>query len=1699
MKRTLHLMFIMTLLLCNINLFAQEDDVYQVSLGTGTTTDNSTPFIPKHIFSWCETIYPGTEIGGACTINAISYHSTATENSESSLLLKKLDVYMAVTPKDAFKSQIDWTSSENLIKVYSGENVVIGDTPWEKINLDLPFYYNGNDNLVVVVAKEAASFKWDCNWYYTKDNTDLTCTLYYGNDVTESIASRPPTTANLGNRMTYKANIILDVVYGEVSSPISVSPNPIDLGYRPIASWTRPAQVEFSTDAKTAYIFDIESSTPSFVVSTFQAPAEVSKENPFSVAVKLSNTNVVGEFNGTLNVKSNYATDEIALKATTYVPVNSDVWEKAEVVTSYPYSHTPDFDNIYDNYYLPGEAQDGPDAVYKLTLEEPATLAVGVNGENAKMALYASDFNGKGGPDVDNYYGAAVDPNKPSEPEFPEESLPELQGNSFSYNFDDGSLEAWKTLDADGDSFNWGITTDGSFNAGDAKCLYSLSYSSVMFSKLTPDNYIFTKGSYTIDRNSVLEFDVKAVDPDNFRDETYAVVVSVDGKDFETIAKETCTDAEWHHKTISLADYAGQDVVIGFRHFEAGTKSYAILIDNAVLTPGRGVRFNKTEKYTVPAGTYYLAVSATERFSVNINATTENGFNPITEVLAQEIDDNSIELKWSWDFITKGIELLNNKSLNRNREEKNNATVLGYNVYRRNTTDATEPKLIAENLTDTSYLDNTWNTASMGLYQWGVSVIYDNNGANYETPVAYSNTIGKDMFTTFDLIVTTENAASPAGTKVAFYNVYEPSFKYETTLDETGKCHWDSFRRGTYRYSMSLEGYKPGPQNELLEVWDESKLEYTFEEIFVLGDLFVSSTGWAMWKPNWGGDIPETFTVWLDGEVVAEVWDYYYQFDVTNLVEGQEYTAKVYDMEYTWTYIPCDELVQATNLEVEAYGKEITVNWTLPVQGYEAVPSEFKFDFESGTLNGWVAIDADGDGYGWYNSKEYSQSESGYQSWYSAISHSSMDVNALTPDNYLTTIKKYHITENSKLNFNVSAEKKKYSQEHYGIAISTNTNYNVGDFKTIFEETLPDDDNSSSFHGQWYSRTVDLSEYAGQDVYIAFRHFNCTNQFWINIDDVKLTTEKDRKESGEWLTYEEGNNNEAMGLQGGIPFYWAVMFPAADLQQYAGRALTKVSIHDVTAHDGRFMIYLGGDKAPGTLIHTQEYKTTGSQDYVEFELANSVDITGGQNLWVVFNNYNNQKVASACIGPTNPNGRWFSFDGKEWVDILNYAGLNLTWRVRAYVENEPIPNATDLEVLGAMLYRDGKLLTYEPNTREKFVETLPEYGEYEYSLRVVYGGEEETYYAMSCPQNITLNHEIKCKAPKNLYGSSNIIDGKIGTLLEWPYTLHGSEWLYYDDGKVDGALGLGGAPVYWAVMFTPEDLEFYHGTLLTKVALYDNELHDGRFNIYYGGDDAPDMLIHSQAYECTGSKDIVEFELTAPIPVDATTNLWVVFNNNNGNYPAAISKDTGNKNGRWMSTDGETWADIGSVPDLAGTFMIRAFVTSEYRGETVALGQDRNEEASFSHYNVYRGTSMNNLKLIAQPTVGYYFDEIEKGTYYYQVTATYYEGDVVCESDYANSYLMPEDNYIMVEVTAIDEDGVSVVMIYPNPTNSNLNITAEGLKHITVFNALGQVMYDNGTNSDNEIINMSRYDAGIYMVRIVTENGMLVRRVSVVK
>jgi len=73
------------------------------------------------------------------------------------------------------------------------------------------------------------------------------------------------------------------------------------------------------------------------------------------------------------------------------------------------------------------------------------------------------------------------------------------------------------------------------------------------------------------------------------------------------------------------------------------------------------------------------------------------------------------------------------------------------------------------------------------------------------------------------------------------------------------------------------------------------------------------------------------------------------------------------------------------------------------------------------------------------------------------------------------------------------------------------------------------------------------------------------------------------------------------------------------------------------------------------------------------------------------------------------------------------------------------------------------------------------------------------------------------------------------------------------------------------------------------------------------------------------------------------------------------------------------------------------------------------------------------------------------------------------------------------------------VSVYPNPTSGNVNVVALGTNHITVLNALGQVVYDANADGNMTTLDMSQFQAGVYMVRVTTENGESVKRISVVK
>jgi hypothetical protein len=89
-------------------------------------------------------------------------------------------------------------------------------------------------------------------------------------------------------------------------------------------------------------------------------------------------------------------------------------------------------------------------------------------------------------------------------------------------------------------------------------------------------------------------------------------------------------------------------------------------------------------------------------------------------------------------------------------------------------------------------------------------------------------------------------------------------------------------------------------------------------------------------------------------------------------------------------------------------------------------------------------------------------------------------------------------------------------------------------------------------------------------------------------------------------------------------------------------------------------------------------------------------------------------------------------------------------------------------------------------------------------------------------------------------------------------------------------------------------------------------------------------------------------------------------------------------------------------------------------------------------------------------------------------------------------------NVTVKNSTDVNEFGIKA-NLYPNPTNGNVTIEAEGMQRLTVVNELGQVVYDAEVSSNTETLNMSQFGVGVFMIRIYTHEGIGVKRVSVIR
>ena len=166
------------------------------------------------------------------------------------------------------------------------------------------------------------------------------------------------------------------------------------------------------------------------------------------------------------------------------------------------------------------------------------------------------------------------------------------------------------------------------------------------------------------------------------------------------------------------------------------------------------------------------------------------------------------------------------------------------------------------------------------------------------------------------------------------------------------------------------------------------------------------------------------------------------------------------------------------------------------------VPTIFREQFDDPDLEddfppeGWALVDRDGDGHNWYwdsfGGEQYIMSDS----WLSGTGE------ALTPDNWIITPQiDLSNVDGADLEFYVTprASGPEFRTENYSVLVSVTGN-DPADFETIYTERLqPDMEN-----WVWELRNVNLSQFAGEQVYIAFRHHDSSDLWSIAIRDIHV-------------------------------------------------------------------------------------------------------------------------------------------------------------------------------------------------------------------------------------------------------------------------------------------------------------------------------------------------------------------------------------------------------------------------------------------------------------------------------------------------------------------------------------------------------------------------------------------------------------------
>ncbi|BDS10362.1 T9SS type A sorting domain-containing protein [Aureispira anguillae] len=175
MKKNTYLLFVISYLLtCFQSVVAQN----VVTIGTSTANSSDlAPINRYYTYSTSEIIYTSSEIGYAGNITKLAFQKAS---GASSVSIDNVSIYLKTSSNNSLSAGS--TDSTTYTLVWAGSFPNTMPNGWAEVSLNSPFYYNGSDNLQVLVLKGNQTYASSRPYYHYTSTGSTYLTKTYKSD-----------------------------------------------------------------------------------------------------------------------------------------------------------------------------------------------------------------------------------------------------------------------------------------------------------------------------------------------------------------------------------------------------------------------------------------------------------------------------------------------------------------------------------------------------------------------------------------------------------------------------------------------------------------------------------------------------------------------------------------------------------------------------------------------------------------------------------------------------------------------------------------------------------------------------------------------------------------------------------------------------------------------------------------------------------------------------------------------------------------------------------------------------------------------------------------------------------------------------------------------------------------------------------------------------------------------------------------------------------------------------------------------------------------------------------------------------------------------------------------------------------------------------------------------------------------------------